>query len=77
MRTPAGHPEGYLEAFANIYCNFANAIRDVENGEYQINKDYDFPDINEGVRAMALVESFVNSSNQDTKWYDVAQLLAD
>jgi predicted dehydrogenase len=76
-RTPMGHPEGYLEAFANIYCNFANAIRDVENGEYQVNKDYDFPDVNEGVRGMALVESFVNSSNQDTKWYDVAQLLAD
>jgi predicted dehydrogenase len=76
-RTPMGHPEGYLEAFANIYCNFANAIRDVENGEYQVNKDYDFPNVNEGVRGMALVESFVNSSNQDTKWYDVAQLLAD
>jgi predicted dehydrogenase len=76
-RTPMGHPEGYLEAFANIYCNFANAIRDVENGEYQVNKDYDFPDVNEGVRGMALVESFMNSSNQDTKWYDVAQLLAD
>lgn len=76
-RTPMGHPEGYLEAFANIYCNFANAIRDVENGEYKANKDYDFPDVNDGVRGMALVESFVNSSNQDTKWYDVAPLLAD
>jgi predicted dehydrogenase len=76
-RTPLGHPEGYLEAFANIYCNFANAIRDVENGEYEVNKDYDFPNINEGVRVMALVESFVNSSNQDTKWYDVTQLLVD
>lgn len=76
-RTPMGHPEGYLEAFANIYLSFANAIRDTANGEYDINKDYDFPDVNEGVRGMALVESFVNSSNQDTKWYNLDQLLAD
>ncbi len=76
-RTPMGHPEGYLEAFANIYGSFAHAVRDVENGEYNATKDYDFPDVNEGVRGMALVESFVNSSNQDTKWYNLAQLLAD
>jgi predicted dehydrogenase len=76
-RTPMGHPEGYLEAFANIYVSFLQAIRDVESGEYNANNDYDFPDINEGIRGMALVESFVNSSNQDTKWYDLNQLLVD
>ncbi len=76
-RTPMGHPEGYLEAFANIYVSFSQAIRDVESSEYNANKDYDFPDINDGIRGMALVESFVNSSNQDTKWYDLDQLLAD
>ena len=76
-RTPMGHPEGYLEAFANIYVSFSQAIRDVESGEYNANNDYDFPDINEGIRGMALVESFVNSSNQDTKWYDLNQLLVD
>ena len=75
--TPMGHPEGYLEAFANIYVSFSQAIRDVESGEYNANNDYDFPDINEGIRGMALVESFVNSSNQDTKWYDLNQLLVD
>ena len=76
-RTPMGHPEGYLEAFANIYMSFATAIQDVNNGTYSADKDYDFPDVNEGVRGMALVESFVNSSNQDTKWYSLDQLLAD
>ena len=76
-RTPMGHPEGYLEAFANIYVSFSQAIRDIESGEYNANKDYDFPDVNDGLRGMALVESFVNSSNQDTKWYDLGQLLAD
>ncbi|GEA10829.1 Gfo/Idh/MocA family oxidoreductase [Alteromonas sp. KUL49] len=76
-RTPMGHPEGYLEAFANIYMNFISAIRDYEGGTYHKGKDYDFPDIYEGVRGMALVESFVNSSNQDTKWYDITPLLND
>lgn len=76
-RTPMGHPEGYLEAFANIYVSFAQAVRDFTNGDYDATKDYDFPDVHEGVRGMALVESFVNSSNQDTKWYNLEQLLAD
>ncbi len=76
-RTPMGHPEGYLEAFANIYVNFASAIEDHNAGTYRADKDYDFADIAEGVRGMALVESFVNSSNEDTKWYNLAQLLAD
>ena len=76
-RTPMGHPEGYLEAFANIYVNFANAVRDFSLGQYNSTKDYDFPDIKEGVRGMALVESFVNSSNEETKWYSLDNLLAD
>ena len=76
-RVPMGHPEGYLEAFANIYSSFANAVRDTANGTYNSNKDYDFPDVNEGIRGMALVESFVNSSNQDEKWYSVDSLLID
>ena len=76
-RTPMGHPEGYLEAFANLYVSFANAIQDVKAGTYSKENNYDFPDVNEGVRGMALVESFVNSSNQETKWYDLAPLLAD
>lgn len=75
-RTPMGHPEGYLEAFANIYISFATAIQDVKAGTYSTDKDYDFPDVAEGVRGMALVESFVNSSNQDTKWYSLDNLLA-
>lgn len=74
-RTPMGHPEGYLEAFANIYKNFAQAITDFTDGSYSSAHDYDFPDIDEGVRGMALVESFVNSSNQDTKWYSLTDLL--
>lgn len=76
-RTPMGHPEGYLEAFANIYVNFAKAVADFAQGKTIDPSEYDFPDVIEGVRGMALVESFVNSSNQDTKWYNLDQLLAD
>lgn len=76
-RTPMGHPEGYLEAFANIYTNFAKAVDDFSQGKAINVADYDFPDVNEGVRGMAIVESFVNSSNQDEKWYSLDNLLAD
>ena len=76
-RTPMGHPEGYLEAFANIYLNFAKAVIDVANGTFTCAADYDFPTIAEGVRGMALVESFVNSSALESKWYPIAPLLAD
>jgi predicted dehydrogenase len=76
-RTPMGHPEGYLEAFANIYVNFAQAIRDFDVGEYNKENDYDFPDIKDGLRGMALVEAFVNSSEQDTKWYSLSNLLPE
>ncbi len=75
-RTPMGHPEGYLEAFANIYLNFIQALRDYEKGE-TANNNYDFPDVNEGVRGMAIVEAFVNSSNQEAKWYSLKGLLSD
>ncbi len=76
-RTPMGHPEGYLEAFANIYVNFAKAIEDIESGNFSSETDYDFPSIDEGVRGMALVEAFVNSSQQDTKWYSLNNLLSE
>jgi predicted dehydrogenase len=67
-RLPAGHPEGYLEAFANIYVEFANAIHDHVNGDYKSASDYDFPDAAEGVRGMAFVMNMLKSSESDQKW---------
>lgn len=66
-RTPAGHPEGYLEAFANIYKNFAAAVRAKARGE-QPDPNLDFPSVEEGVRGMAFIESVVESSNSTNKW---------
>ncbi|MFM8470746.1 MAG: Gfo/Idh/MocA family protein [Limisphaerales bacterium] len=69
-RTPPAHPEGYLEAFANIYKNFANAIRAREAGQ-KLAKDAvanDFPKIEDGVRGMAFIEAVVKSSRANAKW---------
>lgn len=63
-RLPAGHPQGYLEAFANLYTGFAEAIRAFK-GEY---KSHDLIGINEAVRGMAFVEAVVKSTNSDQKW---------
>ena len=68
-RIPAGHPEGYLEAFANIYRNVVYCIQARLNNE-QPDKIYtDFPTVNDGVRGMAFIEAVVRSGKQDdVKW---------
>lgn len=67
-RLPAGHPEGYIEAFANIYLAFAEAVRDHKSGSLKPIKSYDFPDVNDGVRGMEFVSTMVKSNKSDTKW---------
>jgi predicted dehydrogenase len=69
-RTPPAHPEGYLEAFANIYKNFANHIRAVQSGT-KLAKDavaLDYPKISDGIRGMAFIEAVVKSSKANAKW---------
>ncbi|MCB0836783.1 MAG: Gfo/Idh/MocA family oxidoreductase [Bacteroidetes bacterium] len=68
-RIPAGHPEGYLEAFASIYRNFARALRARLNGEEPSEFDMDFPSVEDGIRGMAFIETVVASSDSDQKWY--------
>ncbi len=69
-RTPPAHPEGYLEAFANIYKNFANAIRAREEGRKLAKTDLanDFPKIEDGVRGMAFIKAVVESSAKNAAW---------
>lgn len=69
-RTPSGHPEGYLEAFANLYKNFALTLNANLNGEKPTEAMLDFPTVVEGVRGMAFIENVVASSKSDQKWYD-------
>lgn len=70
-RTPASHPEGYLEAFANIYRNFANHIRAVHAGTEPSALVLDYPKIQDGIRGMAFIEAVVASSKQNAAWTPV------
>lgn len=67
-RTPPAHPEGYLEAFANIYKNFANHIRAFESGTTPDEVALDYPKIEDGIRGMAFIEAVVASSKGNAAW---------
>lgn len=69
-RTPAGHPEGYLEAFANLYRNFAATLRAELNGQDATPEMRDFPSVNEGVRGMAFIDHVIASGQSEQKWID-------
>ena len=70
-RTPAGHPEGYLEAFANLYRHFAAALQARLAGEEPTPTDLDFPSVEEGVRGMQFIETIVSTKNSDQKWVSI------
>ena len=67
-RTPGGHPEGYLEAFANIYRNFALTLSCKLDGTVPTAEMLDFPSVEDGVRGMAFIDNVVVSSQSDKKW---------
>ncbi|MEX2601611.1 MAG: Gfo/Idh/MocA family oxidoreductase [Balneolaceae bacterium] len=67
-RIPAGHPEGFLEAFANIYRNVARTLQSRINGETPDPMYTDFPDVHDGVRGIAFLETVIASSKSDKKW---------
>ncbi|WP_439118055.1 Gfo/Idh/MocA family protein [Nereida ignava] len=66
-RTPGGHPEGYLEAFANLYAEAAQAIRAVQAGQ-PVPSNVHFPDINDGVEGVRFIDACVRSSSKDAAW---------
>ena len=68
-RTPGGHPEGYLEAFANIYRNFSFTVRAKMNGEKPKAEWLDFPTVEDGIRGMQFIDTVVESGyNDEQKW---------
>lgn len=67
-RVPAGHPEGYLEAMANLYTDFAKAVRANQKG-----KADGVPGINSGIRGMVFIDAMLASTGSDTKWESVSQ----
>ena len=70
-RIPAGHPEGYLEAFANIYRNFAKCVQARITGN-EVDPVYnDFPTVEDGVRGMNFIYKVIESGKSDQKWVKV------
>lgn len=67
-RIPPGHPEGYLEGFANIYAEAAKAIRAVRKKGGKVPKDVIFPTVEDGVAGVAFVEACVKSSKKNGAW---------
>ena len=67
-RTPWGHPEGYLEAFANIYGGAIDAIRRAIDGKPVPPSEYDFPTVQDGVRGMKFIYAAVESSKNGGAW---------
>jgi predicted dehydrogenase len=72
--TPAGHPEGFIEAFANVYLNFANHIRALHENRKLLDDDsaLDYPKIDDAVRGMEFVEAVLESSASNASWTGLA-----
>jgi predicted dehydrogenase len=69
-RTPAGHPEGYIEAFANLYRNFALCVQASLSNEKPREEWLDFPGAEEGIRGMAFIDAVIASGESTDKWME-------
>ena len=67
IRLPAGHPEGFFEAFANVYRNFAFAVKAHMEGR-DADPLYDFPGVQDGVRGLAFIDTVIASNTSAEKW---------
>jgi predicted dehydrogenase len=67
-RLPFGHPEAFLEAFANVYCNFADTLRAALTGDTPDPLMLDFPNVDDGLRGMLFIETVLASSKSSEKW---------
>jgi predicted dehydrogenase len=70
-RIPWGHPEGYLEAFANIYNGAIDAIRRHIDGKPMSRADYDFPTVHDGVRGMHFIDKAIESADGGAVWVTI------
>jgi predicted dehydrogenase len=67
-RLPFGHPEAFIEAFANVYLAAGEAIRDEVQGKFPRTEGYDFPTVDDGIAGMAFIEAAVASSKNNAAW---------
>ena len=68
-RLPPGHPEAFIEAFANVYVNATDTIRAKLEGREPTSLELDFPTVVDGARGLAFIESAVESGKTDKKWF--------
>lgn len=67
-RVPAGHPEGYLEGFANIYREAADAIKATRPASAAVDPAVTFPSVDDGLKGMAFIDACVRSSQEGATW---------
>lgn len=72
-RLPPGHPEGYLEGFANIYSEFAKAMEKAIDGKKVDDTKFDYPKVRDGIRGMFFIDTVVKSNESESKWLDVPE----
>ena len=72
-RLPAGHPEGYIEAFANIYNNFANALSNEILTKTAKSTKYDYPNVDDGLRGMLFLDAVIRSNKNEKKWTKITK----
>ena len=70
-RIPAGHPEGYYEAFSNIYRTYINALRKKLSGQELTESDLDFPSVQDGVEGVKFVHAVVESDSNNSTWVEI------
>jgi predicted dehydrogenase len=67
-RIPTGHPEGYFEAFATVYCGIVRAVRSHIDGKPLRTEEYEFPTVHDGLRGMRFIQKSVESSERGAAW---------
>ena len=70
-RIPSGHPEGYFEAFANIYNTFSKALLKKKAGEALTADDLDFPTVQDGISGVKFIDACVASSQKGAVWLEI------
>ena len=75
LRTPSGHPEGYIEAFANLYRSFARAVRPGATRPPARGTPGGFPGISDGLRTMTFIEAMIENSAGEAKWTTLARVI--
>jgi predicted dehydrogenase len=76
-RLPAGHPEGFIEAFANVYMNVVAAIRAKQEQVETDGLHWDFPTVYDGAQGVHFIEKTVESSRSNEKWLDARRRASD